>query len=1162
MKTIKIYVSFGFIIFFSWLTLSSFSQTVSLEKIITPVGFDKSEKLSSIPLVPPGYRDMSWKERTIPNKDGFQEEFNKPATWTGPDPVLQNEMSSNRSSATVGENFAGISNLSGVAPPDTDGDVGLNHYMQMVNLSFQIWDKNGNSLYGPAASSTLWDGFTGPWTGTNDGDPIVLYDEYSDRWIATQFSLPNYPSGPFYELIAVSETGDPTGAWYRYAYEFADMPDYPKFGIWPDGYYFTINQFASGSGQWAGAGVCVLDRAAMINGDPNAEMQFFDLGTGYGSLLPADADGSLQPAAGSPNYLANMSTNLLRIWEVNIDWANSTNSTISLVKTLSTQSFSYSGITINQPGTSQTLDPLSTRLMYRLQYRNFGSYEVMLTNHSVNANGSGQAGVRWYELRNYGSGWNIYQQGTFAPADGDNRWMGSVAMNGNGDIGIGYSVSSSSTYPSIRFAGQTASNSGTGILDITEGSIKEGSSSQTGVNRWGDYSMMSIDPSDDQTFWYTTEYSNGGWSWRTQIASFTFAPPVIVTPVADFFGSPTAIMEGQTVSFTDLSTNNPTSWSWSFPGGSPSTSTDQNPVITYPTAGSYDVSLTATNSAGSNTQNKTSYINVTSVQIPVAAFSGNPTSIMEGQTVAYTDESTNNPTSWSWSFPGGLPDESTEQNPVVTYPTLGTYDVSLTATNSAGSGTQTETDFINVTEYTISYCTSSGNNSSLEWIQSINLGTYNNNSGSDGGYGDYISTAISVESGQSYSFTITPGFLGRARKEFMRVWIDYNMDGDFTDSGELVFSADRKKGAASGIISIPSGLTGETRMRVSMKYNAAPTSCENFAYGEVEDYTLLFGTPVPQPPVADFLGTPTTVNLGNSVQFSDQSLNNPTTWNWTFAGGTPSSSSNQNPSIIYDMEGTYSVSLTATNNEGSDTKTITDYITVTSGGTGTYCVSQSNSNALDWISQIDIGTFSNSSGASLYSDFTSQIIGLVSGSSYNVSLTPYFVGKDQREFWRIWIDFNTDGDFDDAGEQVFTANNKKSTVSGSISIPSGLSGQTRMRITMKNGGAPSSCEIFSNGEVEDYTVDFGNAPLLSELNGEFDMNIYPNPAINVLNLQLSGDFNGVNIKVYNALGQIIDAFTTQSNSAQIDLSNYSNGLYYIGADNGVQNKLAKFLKTN
>ena len=1075
MKT-KLFYLTGLVIILLGSTTIVFSQAVSPEKVITPIGFDKSEKLSDVPVIPPGYRDQSWKEKTIPNKDGFLEEFNKPATWTGADPVLQDQMSGDRSTATVGQNFAGQNNASGVAPPDTDGDVGLNHYMQMVNLAFQIWDKNGNSLYGPADNSTLWDGFNGPWTGTNDGDPIVLYDEYADRWIATQFSLPNYPSGPFYEMVAISVTGDPTGSWYRYAYEFANMPDYPKFGVWPDGYYFTINQFAPPNLGFAGAGVCVLDRAAMISGDPAAEMQFFNLGTSYGSLLPADADGATQPDAGTPNYLMNLGSNSLRIWEADIDWVNSGNSTVALVNTIATNSYSYSGITINQPGTSQTLDALASRLMYRVQYRNFGSYEVMLTNHSVNADGNGQAGVRWYELRNTGSGWTMYQQGTFAPDDGDNRWMGSVAMNGNGDIGVGYSVSSSSTYPSIRFAGQLASESGTGILDVVETSIIEGSNSQTGVNRWGDYSMISVDPSDDETFWYTTEYSNGGWNWQTQIASFTFTPMVVVPPVA--------------------------------------------------------------------------------------AFSGNPTNIMEGQTVTFTDQSANNPTSWSWSFPGGNPSTSTLQNPVVTYPIIGTHNVSLTATNSAGSDSHTKTAYINVTEYVVTYCTSAGNNVSKEWIQKVDLGTFSNNSGPDGGYGDYTFPSISVESGQTYNLTLKPGFSGKSRREFWRVWIDFNMDGDFTDTGEEVFAANGKKSTVTGSVNIPSGLTGETRMRVSMKYNATPASCEQFSYGEVEDYTLLFGIPVPQPPVADFSGTPTTVTVGNSVQFTDLSSNNPTSWSWSFTGGTPATSTAQNPSVTYDTEGTFAVSLTATNNEGSDTKTVVDYITVTAGGGGSYCTSQSNSNDLDWIAQVDIGSFSNASGASLYSDFTAQIVGLAPGSSNSVTLTPHFVGKAQREFWRIWIDFNADGDFDDTGEQVFTANNKRDVVTGTLSIPSDASGQTRMRVTMKNGGAPSPCETFSNGEVEDYTVDFGNGSVGLIVKSNFDLNIYPNPATSLLNIQVISNQETVNIKVYNSLGRIVDDFNSTTKKVQIDLSNYPAGIYYVGADDGTKNALKKFVKTN
>ncbi len=608
---------FAFVVFFFvanlLLVTSSFAQTFPLKKVVKPLYFDKSPALRDIPAVVPETRDQSWKDGVIKNEFDLHEDLLRESLWKGPDPVLQDYIPASRSNPIIGQNHDGVSNLSGVAPPDTDGDVGLNHYFQMINLSFAIWDKNGNLLYGPAENSTLWDGFDGPWSGTNNGDPVVLYDEYADRWIASQFALPNYPYGPYYELVAVSQTGDPTGAWYRYAYEFTDMPDYPKFGIWSDGYYFTVNQFANGS-TWAGAGVCVLDRDAMIAGDATAEMQFFDLGTAYGSLLPADCDGATLPPAGSPAYLTELNSNSLRIFQAQIDWDNSSNSSVTVLQNLTTQPFSTSNINIQQPGTTTNLMDISDRLMYRLQYRNFGSYQVMLTNHTVNADGNGQAGIRWYELRNYGSGWSIYQQGTYAPDDGDSRWMASIAMNDDGDIALGYSVSSSSTYPSIRFAGQNAESTGTGVLDIPETSIFEGTASQTGINRWGDYSAMTVDPSDGQSFWYTTEYSTGGWNWRTRIASFSYAP-ITEPPVAEFSADDTHPMIGQTVNFTDESTNVPGSWSWTF---SPSSVTfvegtdagSKNPKVQFNAPGFYTVTLVATNDIGSDTETKTNYIEV------------------------------------------------------------------------------------------------------------------------------------------------------------------------------------------------------------------------------------------------------------------------------------------------------------------------------------------------------------------------------------------------------------------------------------------------------------------------------------------------------------------------------------------------------------------------
>jgi len=944
--------------------------------VITPVGFDKSKKLSDIKVIPDITRYLSWNDGVISMNDEISDEISVPSSSTGPDQVLQGEMRGTTTAATVHNNFAGVPIYltgGGRVPPDPNGDVGPNHYMQIVEMRFQIFDKSGNSLYGPAFNNTLWDSAYNNLDGY--GDPTVLYDEYADRWIVSQRAHINKPDPSYYVLIAVSETGDPTGAWYRYTYEFDNQTWHPKFGVWPDGYYFTVDLSTQGTG------VCVLDRAAMIAGEPTAQLIMFT--TPYRDLLPSDADGATLPSSGSPAYMMCLETSSLRIWEVAVDWETPSNSSMTYATSLYMDPYSESG-RVSQPGTTTQLKTYAWRINYRMQYRNFGTHEVLLTNHTVNADGNGQAGVRWYEIRNTGGGWNIFQQGTFAPADGDGRWMGSMAMNGNGDIAVGYSVSGSSTYPSIRIAGQTAANSGTGILDVDETSIFEGYASQPESPAWGHFTMMAVDPSDDETFWYTNEYSRGRFFWETQIASFTFAP----------------------------------------------------------------------------------------------------------------------------------------------------------------------------------YCSSYGNSTASEWIETISMGTYTNNSGDNGGYLDNTTDPIIVESGQSYPFTGTPGFSNRSRREFWRVWIDFNANGNFTDAGEEVFAANGKKGNVNGSISIPAGLTGDTRMRVSMKYNGVPGSCEQFTYGEVEDYTLTFTTPVPQAPVADFEGTPRTVTVGESVDFTDLSLNNPTSWDWTFAGGTPASSTKQNPSVTYNTAGTFDVSLTATNSVGSDTKTEAGYITVNPEGTTTYCESSSNNCNKEWIAQVDIGAFSNTSGKSVYSDFTSQTVDLISGSSSDVYLTPGYKGKSQAEYWRIWIDFNSDGDFGDAGEEVFAADDIKNVVSGTISIPSFATGQTRMRISMKRGSSPGPCEVFSYGEVEDYTANFDSFKHLGisqTLNK--DMVIFPNPNNGIFHVLIEKEIHPeARLRVYDMKGVLQYDIPLRQSLLDLDLSDLSIGIYQISVFNGDEYYYSKLVK--
>jgi len=321
----------------------------------------------------------------------------------------------NGGAGTIIENFDGVANLSGVLPPDVSCSVGPNHVMQMVNFNFQIWDKSGNSLLGPFTLGTLWAGFPGPWASAlNSGDPVVIYDEAADRWFASEFSLPNGTSGPEYILVAISQTGDPTGAWHRYGFEFADFPDYPHYGVWPDGYYMSANRFGSSTGTYSAA----FERAEMLNGNP---------------------------AQGAPNYFVQAhddayfaGTDGVDVHEFHVDWVTPGNSTFSAPTFLATAPFSEVD-EIPQAGTVQLLDDISDRMMQRLQYRNFGTHQSMVVNQTIDAGGS-RAGVRWYEFRNTGGGWSVYQEGTYAPADGLERWMGSIAMNGDGDIALGYTV--------------------------------------------------------------------------------------------------------------------------------------------------------------------------------------------------------------------------------------------------------------------------------------------------------------------------------------------------------------------------------------------------------------------------------------------------------------------------------------------------------------------------------------------------------------------------------------------------------------------------------------------------------------------------------------------------------------------------------------------------
>jgi hypothetical protein len=452
----------------------------------------------------------------------------------GPDPVLQaprTALATPLAPATV-SNFDGVGNgVTGPggtftvnsAPPDTNAAVGPNHIVETVNTDLAVFNKaTGAIVFGPVAINTLWSGFGGGCQMDNDGDPIVTYDRLANRWIISQFQV---TSTPFQQCVAVSQTPDPTGAYFRYAFNYSGFPDYPKMGVWPDAYYISYNMFNNAGTSFLGSQVCAFDRAKMLTGAA-ATQQCFSTSTSFGGLLPADLDGTVVPPAGAPNPVVALGTTStsLAYWKFHVDWTTPANSTFtgptSLTVPAYTEACGASGTCIPQSG-GGSLDSLSDRLMYRAAYRSFADgHHSIVTNHSVTVGTN--VGVRWYELRvDSSNNLSVFQAGTYAP-DAAFRWMGSAAMDKAGNIAMGFSTSSSATKPSIRYTGRLAADAA-GTMTQGEGVVITGAGAQgSTLSRWGDYSSLQIDPVDDCTFWYANEYipANGTFNWKTRIASF------------------------------------------------------------------------------------------------------------------------------------------------------------------------------------------------------------------------------------------------------------------------------------------------------------------------------------------------------------------------------------------------------------------------------------------------------------------------------------------------------------------------------------------------------------------------------------------------------------------------------------------------------------------
>jgi hypothetical protein len=466
--------------------------------------------------------------------------------------------------------FAGMDSTQsgcGCLPPDTQGDVGPSHYVQSVNSSIKIFDKTGAALNG--VNGTTYNSFfsaLGPTTpcgnGFNDGDGFVFYDHLADRWVVSDFAFPAFPGLSFYQCIGVSKTADPVaGGWWLYALQVDPanpnfLGDYPKFGLWPDAYYLSVNMF-SNSTTFQGVRVFALPRNAMINGTgaPNpGAVAFTILPAGLGdsySLVPATFRAGSAPPIGTTEYFlavdspatADVVLTQVKAWKFHVDFTTPGNSTFGVGANRTpdgtitvngfVDAFTTTTLLVPQNGTPRKLDTLGDKIMTPLVYQNLGGTESLWASQTVNNNqgGTGPTAIRWYQFNVTGGTIpsTPAQQQTFNnSADGLWRWMPSIAVDAQGNMAIGYSVSSATSEPSIRYAGRLAGDAANSLAQ-GEALMIAGVGHQTSSSgRWGDYSYLSIDPTDNLTFWHTNEYftatSSAGWSTRVGKFKFPSAP--------------------------------------------------------------------------------------------------------------------------------------------------------------------------------------------------------------------------------------------------------------------------------------------------------------------------------------------------------------------------------------------------------------------------------------------------------------------------------------------------------------------------------------------------------------------------------------------------------------------------------------------------------------
>jgi len=785
------------------------------------------------------------------------------------------------------ENFDGATvSEGGALPPDPTGAVGPNHYVHAFNLGIKIFDKTGTLLFGPIS---LGDFFQ---NGVNSGDPIVLYDQLADRFFVSQFRTSNNAL-----LIAVSETADPTGAYNLYEFPLNAFPDYPKYSVWPDGYYMTANKFTGNT-------TYVLERDVILAGGANPQIVGFNL---PGIVNNPNSVRSPNPAhllgtSFTPNtpgqivYFqddgwSGVTFDHLKIWEITMDWNTSSNSTISAPLEIPTQPFEstfapFGTGDVNQPGTGQKIDMIAGVISYMVNYREFTTHNSMTVTFNVDVDGNDRSGIRWIELRTDGvNPWTIFQEGTYAPADNNSRFMGSLAMDAAGNMGMGFQIASGTLPVGIRYTGRFDGDP-LGQMTVAETTIIDGIGVQTNSNRFGDYTHLTMDP-DNFTFWFTGEYFSSNNFWRTRIASFSlsggFNNDLGVNTILNPNDGILTANESVQVSVRNFGLNAQTNFPLELRVDGNLVATENfvgtinpNETANYTFAQTVDLSTQGqtyviaaqTNLAGdefpgndSFTKNVTHLltndVGVVDILSPTTGEGlGQETIVVRVKNFGANPQSNFNV---SYSIDGGTPVVETITNTLNSleqldfsftqtgdFSALGTYVIS-SSTLLAGDGDSANDTY----EVTIQnqQCSPTGNCTLGDGLTRFSIGTIDNaTTCSPNGFGDFTSLNTELDIDTQVNVIARSGFAN----QLLSVWVDYNDNQVFEVSERVIFDFPLPNSGVSYTSSfvIPNDInllgTHLLRARVGWVTSEGTINdpCVDFTWGETEDYTvtLLDGT--------------------------------------------------------------------------------------------------------------------------------------------------------------------------------------------------------------------------------------------------------------------------------------------------------------------------------